>query len=213
MASQFTINKILAGAARFFSSVLSPLLMPTYGTILVLWTSVLCALPNGTRITVVMVMMGITCALPMICISVLHHYGIIRDKRLEKPKERYIPYAFATICYVAAAAYLNHIHSPLWFTMFAVGGMASLVITMVVNFKWKTSAHMTGMGGVVALLYQIHVQGLSAFNLFGVLCIAILLAGVVGTSRLILKCHTVLQVILGFLNGYICVTIAMKLIE
>ena len=213
MASQFTINKILAGASRFFSSVLSPLLTPTYGAILVLWTSILCALPNGTRITVVMVMMGITCVLPMICISVLHHFGLVRDKRLDNPSERYIPYGFAVACYAAAAAYLNHIHSPLWFTMFAVGGLASVIITMVINFKWKISAHMAGMGGVVALLYQLHVQGLSAFNLFGVLCIAIVLAGVVGTSRLILKCHTVMQVLLGFVNGYVCVTIAMKLCE
>lgn len=213
MASQYAINKILAGLARFVSSILSPLLMPTYGVILILWTSVLCALPNGTRITVVMVIMGITCVLPMIGISVLHHYGLISDKRLDKPQERLWPYAISILCYIAAASYLHYIHSPLWFTMFAVGGLMSLVITAIVNNWWKISAHATGIGGVVALVYQIHVQGLSAFELYWVLCIAILLAGVVGTARLILKCHTVAQVLVGFANGYACVTLCMKLFE
>lgn len=187
--------------------------MPTYGVILILWTSVLCALPNGTRITVVMVIMGITCVLPMIGISVLHHYGLISDKRLDKPQERLWPYAISILCYIAAASYLHYIHSPLWFTMFAVGGLMSLVITAIVNNWWKISAHATGIGGVVALVYQIHVQGLSAFELYWVLCIAILLAGVVGTARLILKCHTVAQVLMGFANGYACVTLCMKLFE
>lgn len=211
MASQYAINKILAGMARFTSSVLSPLLMPTYGTILVLWTSVLCALPSGSRIAVVMVIMGITCVLPMIGISVLHHFGIISDKRLDKASERTWPYTIAVVCYAVAVYYLYYIHSPLWFSMFAAGGLLSLLITAVVNRWWKISAHTTGIGGVVALLYQIHVQGLSAFELYWVLCIAILLAGVIGTSRLILKCHTVTQVLAGFANGYACVTLCMKL--
>lgn len=211
MVSRYTTNKILAGIARFASSVLSPLLMPTYGVILALWASVLCALPNGTRITVVMVIMGITCVLPMIGISVLHHFGLCTDKRLNKREERLWPYVLTTVCHAAAVTYLHHIHSPQWFTMFAVGGTLSIATIAIVNMWWKISAHATGVGGVVALLYQIHVQGLSSFELYWVLCAAILLAGVVGTSRLILKSHTVWQVLMGFACGYASVTMCMKL--
>lgn len=210
MATKFTINKILAGMARFASTILSPLLMPTYGVILVLWTSVLCALPNGTRVTVVLVMMGITCVLPMMGIGVLHHFGLITDKRLNRSKERYIPYAIAMACYIASVFYLLHIHAQQWFVMFAVGGVMSLLITGIVNFKWKISAHMTGIGGIVALLLQLHTQGLSAFDLMWVLCVTILLSGILGTSRLILKCHTFMQVLMGFINGFLCVTLAIK---
>ena len=52
--------------ARFFSTILSPLLMPTYGIFLVLWVSILCYLPTGTRLVVLLVVFGITCILPMI---------------------------------------------------------------------------------------------------------------------------------------------------
>ena len=51
--SSFTFNKFITGLARFLSAAMSPLLMPTYGVFLVLWTSILCLLPTGTRVTVI----------------------------------------------------------------------------------------------------------------------------------------------------------------
>lgn len=211
MITRFGINKILAGLARFVSSILTPLLMPTYGAIIVLWASVLCTNPTGHRVAVIMVMLGITCVLPMIGIGVLHHFGVISDKRLGKSSERHIPYAIALACYTAATFYLNHVHSPMWFTMFAAGGTVALFITALVNIKWKISAHLTGIGGVVALVYQLHSMNLGVFTMKWLLCAVILLAGVLGTARLILKCHTVMQAILGFVSGFTCVTLAMKL--
>ncbi|MBR1883232.1 MAG: hypothetical protein IJ808_09560 [Muribaculaceae bacterium] len=208
--SRFTFNRLLAASARFFSTVMSPLLMPTYGAFLVLWASVLCLLPSGTRVTVLVMVLGITCVLPMLAIGVLHHYGLIHDKQFTRRTDRLIPYAFGLLCYVGAAFYLRHIHSPQWFIMFIAGAGLSCLVSMLVNFKWKISAHSAGIGGVVALLFQLHVQGLSAFNLFWVICGTMLLAGVLGTSRLILKNHTVGQVLAGFANGYLCVMLMMK---
>ncbi len=208
---RYNINRLIAGSAHFFSSVLSPLVMPTYGVFLVLWTSVLCLLPMGTRIMVLIMIFGITTVLPISAIGVLHHFKIISNKRLDKRNERLIPYAFAVLCYAAAAFYLNNIHSPMWFIMFAAGGGLACLVSLIVNLWWKISAHMAGIGGIVALLYQIHVQGLSAFNLFWVLCFTILLAGILGTSRMVLKRHDLLQVLAGFANGYACVTLMIKL--
>ncbi|MBQ7689618.1 MAG: hypothetical protein IJT30_00260 [Muribaculaceae bacterium] len=185
--------------------------MPSYGVLFVLWTSVMCLLPMGTRIAVLMMVFGITCVLPVLVIGVLHHFGIISDKRLDKRRERLLPYACTVVCYLGATTYLNHIHCPAWFTMFMAGGTLACAVALLVNLIWKISAHTTGIGGVVALLYQLHVQGLSAFNLFWLLSLTILLAGFLGTSRLALKRHTLLQVLAGFANGYICVTLMMKL--
>ena len=54
-----TVNRMIAGVANFLSTVLSPLLMPTYGVFLVLWVSVLCILPYGTRVAVLLICMGV----------------------------------------------------------------------------------------------------------------------------------------------------------
>jgi len=208
--NQYTVNKGIAGIAHFLSTVLSPLLMPTYGTFLVLWVSVLCLLPLGTRVSVLMVCMGITCILPMIALSVLRHFKVVTDFHVQNRKQRLIPYSFALLCYLAAALYLDHCHSPHWFTMFMVGSALAVLVVLLVNLKWKISAHMTGMGGIVALIYQLHVQGLSAFPLFTLLCCTILLAGVLGSARLALNRHSTLQVLAGFVVGFACVTIMMK---
>ena len=207
----FTFNKIITGIARFLSSAMTPLLMPTYGVFLVLWTSILCFLPTGTRVTVMVMVMGITCVLPVVFISVLHHLKLIGDKRLIDRRDRIIPYAFAVLCYVGATFYIDRVHSPMWFTMFMAGASLACLVDFVVSLWWKISAHATGIGGLVALLYQLHVQGLSAFDMFWLLCFTILLAGALGTSRLILKRHTLPQVLAGFACGYVCVTLMMKL--
>lgn len=204
------MNKMLAGGAHLLSVVLSPLLMPTYGTFLVLWASVLCLLPHGTRVAVLVVCMGITCILPLIFLSVLRHFKLVTDLHVERRNQRLVPYLFAVVCYAAAASYLYNCHSPQWFVMFMAGAALSVLLSALITLKWKISAHMTGMGGIVALIYQLHVQGLSAFEMYWLLCAAILLSGLLGSARLILNRHSTLQVIAGFVLGYACVTITMK---
>ena len=69
---------------------------------------------------------------------------------------------------------------------------------------------MAGIGGVVALIYQIHVQGLSAFDLLWLLCIVIIVAGILGSARLALKRHNLWQVIAGVVVGFLCVSLTMR---
>ena len=194
--------------ASFFSSVFNPLLLPTYGVFLVLWVSILCYLPVGSRLTVLLVIFGITCILPMVLIALLHNMRFITDKQLRTRQERWIPYIFATLCYVGAAFYLIHVHSPLWLTAFMWGANASIVVACVVNFFWKISAHATGIAGLVALLFSLHNMGLAAFDIMWLICLTIVFAGAVGSSRIALGHHTLGQVLAGYVNGVVCIYFA-----
>jgi len=208
--NRYTVNKFIAGIANFMSTALSPLLMPTYGVFLVLWVSVLCLLPYGTRVAVLLVCMGITCIVPLIFLSVLRHFKLVKDLHVERREQRFIPYLFTALCYLSAAYYLYYCHSPQWFTMFMVGSAVTVVVMALVSLKWKISAHMAGIGGLVALVYQIHVQGLSAFDLFWLLCFIIIVAGGLGSARLVLKRHDTLQVLAGVVVGFLCVSLTMR---
>lgn len=207
---QYTINKFIAGAANFLSTALSPLLMPTYGIFLALWVSVLCLLPYGTRVTVLLMCMGITCILPLIFLSVLHHFKLIKNLHVDQREQRLIPYLFTALCYGVAAYYLFYRHSPQWFVMFPVGSAITVLVMALISLKWKISAHMAGIGGVIALVYQIHVQGLSAFYLLWLLCILIVVAGLLGSARLTLKRHNLWQVLAGVVVGFLCVSLTMR---
>lgn len=184
--------------------------MPTYGVFLALWVSVLCLLPYGTRVSVLLVCMGITCIIPIIFLSVLRHFKLVKDLHVEKREQRSIPYLFAALCYGVAAYYLYYCHSPQWFIMFMVGSAIAVLIMALINLKWKISAHMAGIGGVVALVYQIHVQGLSAFDLMWLLCIIIIVAGALGSARLVLRRHDAWQVLAGAVVGFLCVSLTMR---
>jgi len=87
-----------------------------------------------------------------------------------------------------------------------------VLIMALINLKWKISAHMAGIGGVVALIYQIHAMGLSAFDLLWLLCLAVLVAGALGSARLALKRHNTWQVLAGAVVGFLCVSLTMKLL-
>ena len=187
------------------------MVMPTYGVLLVLWCSYLSAQTTGTRATVLIVIFGITCILPMAFIAVLHNLKVVKSKRLEDRNERLLPYCFGVACYIGAAFYLNHVHAPSWFIMFIVGGILSCVVSLLINLRWKISAHAAGIAGIIALLTYMHTEGLEAFDLFYVLLVAIVLAGMLGTARLLLKRHTLPQVVAGYINGYACVKLMMTL--
>ena len=208
--NKYTVNKLIAGLADALSTVLTPLLMPTYGIFLVLWVSVLCLLPYGTRVSVLLVCMGITCILPLIFLSVLRHFKLVKDLHVNVREERFIPYLFTALCYAVAAYFLYFRHSPQWFIMFLVGSAITILVMALINLKWKASAHMAGIGGVIALVYQIHVLGLSAFDLFWLLCLLIMVAGLLGSARLALRRHDIWQVLAGVIVGFVCVSLTMR---
>ena len=208
--NKFFINKFIAGVANFLSTALSPLLMPTYGIFFAFWVSVLCLLTYGTRISLLLVCMGITCILPLIFLSVLRHFKMISSLHVEEREQRLIPYLFTALCYIVAAYYLYYRHSPQWLIMFLVGSAVTVAIVAAINLKWKISAHMAGIGGVIGLIYQIHVMGLSAFDLFWLMCASILVAGMLGTARLVRKRHDLWQVLAGAVLGFTCVSLTMR---
>lgn len=184
--------------------------MPTFGLFFAFWVSVLCLLTYGTRVTVLLVCMGITCILPLIFLSVLRHFKLIADLHVEQREQRPIPYVFTAVCYLVAAYYLYYIHSPQWLIMFMVGSAVAVLLLALISLKWKISAHMTGIGGLVAIVYQIHVMGLSAFDLYWLLCIVIMVAGLLGSARMALKRHDIWQVLAGAVVGFLSVSLTMR---
>ena len=67
---------------------------------------------------------------------------------------------------------------------------------------WKISAHMAAIGGVAGALFVF--AEVFAFNPVWWLCLVFIVAGILGTCRMILRQHTLLQVVVGFWVGVIC---------
>lgn len=195
----------LVKTARFLSTLFSPLLMGTYGILLSLWLSYLCYSSFHTKAIVVAITFVATCIIPVIAIFCLYKAGVVKDPGLNERTERTIPFIVTLICYLGVGIYYHLIHAPVWLSMFMLGGAVALGVLTVVSRKWKISGHATGVGGLCAMLFYLMCSGNSVDNIQPEFIVAVLIAGCVCTSRLILERHTLMQVAAGFLNGFVCV--------
>jgi hypothetical protein len=85
--------------------------------------------------------------------------------------------------------------------LFLLGGGLAILITALINLKYKISAHMVGIGGMLGGLMAI--SSLTQFDMTVYYILVILVAGLIGFARLILKEHQPYQLYLGFLLGLI----------
>ena len=129
----------------------------------------------------------------------------VSDLGLNSRRERPIPYIITVVCYLVTALYLHMIHAPYWMWMFMISGAGAAVVSFVVNFWWKISAHMAAMGGLVALTFRFAADNLAVVDIWPIVTLVILLAGLLGTSRIYLGCHTLAQVLAGTANGFLWV--------
>lgn len=139
--------RVIHYVSVFFSTLLTPLMMPTYGIIVSLWMSSLLVLTLPTKMTVLGVVFLITGVVPVLSFILLKYLKIIDDIHLNGRKERLLPYVIMIVCYVSTAIYLFMINAPEWMWMFMFGGGCAALVSLIINFKWKISAHMAGGGG------------------------------------------------------------------
>jgi len=198
--------------SKIISAVFSPLLMPTYVMAITLTYSILCIVPTASKLGVLAMTLVITGIMPFVAILLLYKLKIVSDPGLNIRKERFMPYVIAFLAYIGLAFYLNGIHAPAWLVSFPIGAAGAAVVSFIVTTKWKISAHCAAAGGLIGMLFSlVYFQLTITPHAIFVLYAAILLSGIVGTSRVVLNRHTIGQVIAGVINGFVCVTIAIYL--
>ncbi|MDE6346022.1 MAG: phosphatase PAP2 family protein [Muribaculaceae bacterium] len=200
------LDKIIRSIAGIISIISSPLIMPTYGMAISLWSTYLIFAPAATRWQVLMLTFAATTMLPVIVIFILSKVGVIKHPSLNDRNDRPYVYAAAAMSYLGVSFYLSKINSPQWLSMFMLAAAITAVVTMIINFKWKISGHATSAGGLTALTFFLCFRNLTLHNNEWLFVAMVLIAGAVMTSRLILERHTLGQVTAGFFNGAFWVT-------
>jgi len=112
---------------------------------------------------------------------------------------------------------------PLVLSVTFLGATIALWLAFLINLFTKVSVHTVGVGGLLGMLvigmyyfeyteFYLNLGSLGYFNIEMkiLLMVGILVAGLVGTARLILKAHTTEQVYLGYFIGFICQFIALN---
>ncbi|MCE5205845.1 MAG: hypothetical protein LLF80_07050 [Porphyromonadaceae bacterium] len=188
--------------SHVISTVFQPLLMPTYGVMLLFVYTYFGVIYRHQFWQIVTPVFLFSFVIPAILIFMLYRMSIISDLSLKVRRERFYPYLITLLSYSAMIIFYYRMHMPRWFMMIMAASVAIMVIAILITFMWKISAHMFGIGGLIggAMAVSSFVERSNPYYMFMGLFI---IAGLVGTSRLILRRHTLSQVIAGFLLGYL----------
>lgn len=177
--------------AKIASSVLHPTLMPTY--------AVLLSWPLHQMWSAVGLVVLFSAAVPSAVIMTLLHTGVISDLMVSNRKERTIPYLSSILSLVAMTVSLWAVGVPPFLWHASAGMATNLAVMFAINQFWKVSAHLSGIGGLVGLIFaSILSLGQHDWWLLGVLlALSVLLAW----ARLVRKAHTPMQLVVGFILG------------
>lgn len=192
-------SEILIKAAKAISYIFSPPLMPAIGVLLIFNSGTfLSYLPQEGKNLILSVVFTGTFIVPLCFVPLYLYLKVIKNVNMEEQNQRIIPYIITFVAYCCTFYLVRRIPVPI-INSFVLSTCVLLFINIIILIKWKISTHMIAMGGIVGLIIGL-IFRLNADMLF-YLALAIIVSGVVATSRLILKAHNPKEIYSGFLLG------------
>ncbi|WP_293667573.1 hypothetical protein [uncultured Parabacteroides sp.] len=192
--------------ANIISGMFHPLLMVTYGVVLALSFTYLAIYPPTMKLLLAGGAFLSTAVIPGAFILMMVKNGAAVDMELSDRHERVVPYLIFITSIMVCAFYMYKMMLPFWFISLLLGACVALILALLINFFWKISAHAIGVGGLLGGIMG--VARIHLMNPYWAFIAVIVIAGLVGTSRIFLERHTPMQVYAGFCLGFICTFVA-----
>lgn len=199
------LEHFITRCANILSWIFVPLMMPVYGIILIFSLSFLSYAPAHTKWVFTLIVFGANFIIPMALVLLLKKIGMISDVGLNGREERLVPYIISILCLAGTGVFLYLKMAPIWVVMFYFGGALAALVNLVVNFRWKISAHAAGIAGIVAMLIEMMKQGPTIVGMTWWIVGSIIVAGLLGSARIWLGRHTLMQVLAGSAVGFLSV--------
>lgn len=200
--------KILRWIASLFSYVFHPLFIPVYLTFfLVTVHPYLFPGFNPWRKLTTVLQVFVNCTfLPLVSILLLLALKFIKSIHLRTRQDRIIPYAITMIFYFWNWYAFKNNFAPDPLVKFMLATFITSIAGFMANIYIKISMHTMATGVVVAFMC---LMGLNeSVNYTAYISLALLVAGVVGTSRLIVQGHSPAEIYAGFVVGALAQVIA-----
>ena len=194
--------KRLILAARIISMVFTPFYLPLVSLVALFIFSYMSRLPLIYQLKVVTLVYLFTVLLPSVLIHLYRKYQGWTTFQMGRKERRMVPYIIAIICYFTCYYLMTVMRIPQFMANIVVTALAIQVLCASINIWWKISIHMAGIGGMVGALLAISL--VFQFNPLWWLSVMIIVAGLVGTARMILRQHSLRQIVGGFMVGAIC---------
>ena len=187
--------------ANFFSYVFHPLFIPLYVTyFVILIHSYQFAGVNDWVNLRILLQVFVNCTfLPLASILLLRALKFIDSVFLKTQKDRIIPYIICMTFYFWNWYVFKNNHEVKDLVSMSMAIFNASVFGFLVNISMKVSMHAIAVGVMTTFIALLAFSDSSGFSLY--LSIAVLISGVVCTSRFIVSDHSQKEIYYGFLIG------------
>ena len=210
MSKAFISRFIYKRFPQFLSFVFHPLLMPTLGVYIILNSGTYVAfMPTEAKNVILLIVLTCTFGLPLAFLPFFYYRKITTSLEMNSHQERTIPLLVTTSFYYLSFYLLRRMGVPWLIQSFLLACAIALCINLFVTTKWKISAHMIGIGGLMGLIISLSVM--YSVNMMLYLVAAIITGGFIGFARLSLNAHTPKQVYIGLGTGFTVILLIMCL--
>ena len=195
-------EKNIIFTARIMSMIFTPFYLPIVGLIALFIFSYMSLLPMMYKLVMLAMVYLLTVVAPSLLI---HLYRLCQgwtSHELGRKERRLVPYIISIVCYFACFFWMEYRNTPRVISIIVVVALTIQMVCALINIWWKISTHTAAIGGVAGGLISYSIA--FSFNPLWWLCFVLILAGAVGTARMILRQHSLSQVIGGFLVGADC---------
>lgn len=181
------------------SIIFTPFYLPFVGLLALFIFSYMSLMPWQYKLMVLTMVYFFTILLPTLVIHGYRRYHGWSAIELGRKERRMVPYIITILCYFACYYLMSIMRIPQFMRNIVVAALMIQIVCAIINVWWKISTHTAAIGGFVGALLAFSI--LFAFNPLWWFCVILIIAGMVGTSRMILRQHSLTQVVAGFLVG------------
>jgi hypothetical protein len=192
--------------ALAISALFHPLLMATYACLLLFFafknTVFELMTATATKWQITLTVCAFTFVLPVLNIYLMYKLKRVNTLLLSDRNDRTFPYIMTAIFYFGLFYLFYDLRIWESIKLFVLCAGTGILLTAIINLKYKISAHMVGIGGIVGMMISLSL--LLRYDLFLFILSAVLVAGVIGWARIVLDEHKPSQVYTGFFLGLFC---------
>jgi membrane-associated phospholipid phosphatase len=208
--------------AKLISWAFIPLLAPIYALLIVMYSpsltkefyqeNSLFILPQEAKQIILYLFGAFSFLAPALTILFLQTQGRLSSVMMEERKERFLPSVLVVIYAISLFILLmmkvpGTLPGARFLYGLSLGSLLAVTLATFLTFRWKVSLHSTGMGILSAFLFCYNTQML-LFNIVPLITVFIL-SGLVMSARMYLKLHTLPQLLIGYLIGFISTSIGV----
>ena len=186
---------------KFISTILHPNVLPTVGAFLY-FIFVTQTFEKRLQLIVLGLIFVLTYIVPILLLFFLKNFGFIKDFQVSTIKERRVPVIFMILILYFLGNTIIQIPMIRNLGILFYGTSLSLIcIYVLFSIKLKSSLHLVSMGNMLGFfLIMTNVNNLS---ISFIIILLIFLSGILASSRLYLKAHTPIELLIGFFLGFI----------